>query len=208
MNRRIVEIIPTENYFSITWELGRRCNYNCMYCPTYLHDNVSKHKSLDELKAHWISLFEQTKVRGLKYKINFTGGEITGSRAFYPFVKWLTTHYRDHIGVIGVTTNGSANYAYYYKLYQLIDIMAFSLHSEHVNEQKFFDMIVELKHTVAPNKFIHVQIMDEYWNQDRIPMYQQILDQHNISYTVNKIDYNKGSRTFPIMKGKLNLASS
>ncbi len=206
MNQHIVEILPVEKYFSITWELGRRCNYDCMYCPTYLHDNFSKHKTLAELKKSWISLFEQTKVRNLKYKISFTGGEVTGSRAFYPFVEWLRSNYQEHIGLLIVTTNGSATYSYYQKLYQLVDNIAFSFHSEHANEQKFFDTVIGLKKIIGSNKFIHVSLMNEYWNVERIAHYKQLLDEHSISYNVNEIDYSKKNRSYPIMKGKLNLA--
>jgi len=28
---------------SITWFIGKRCNYDCSYCPSYTHDNFSPH---------------------------------------------------------------------------------------------------------------------------------------------------------------------
>ena len=37
------------NVFQVTWDLGRRCNYDCSYCPMHRHDNFSPHASLEEL---------------------------------------------------------------------------------------------------------------------------------------------------------------
>ena len=41
----------TGKVFQVTWDLGRRCNYDCSYCPTHRHDNFSSHATLDELKS-------------------------------------------------------------------------------------------------------------------------------------------------------------
>ena len=38
--------------FMVTWDLGRRCNYDCSYCPVTRHDNFSPHATLEELKAN------------------------------------------------------------------------------------------------------------------------------------------------------------
>jgi molybdenum cofactor biosynthesis enzyme MoaA len=178
-----------------------------MYCGPQWHDATSKHKSLAELKTNWIELHNQSRYLGLKYKISFTGGEVTGNRDFYPFVKWLRSEYKD-IGQILLTTNGSATYKYYAKLFEVVDNISFSVHSEHIDEQKFFDTVIKLKQTINSHKFIHVNIMDEHWNKDRIPAYQKLLSEHNISHNVNEIDYTQQTRTIPIMKGKLNLAIS
>lgn len=207
MDTRVIQVFPTEEYFSITWELGRRCNYDCMYCGPQWHDSTSKHKSLAELKANWIGIYEQSKYLGLKYKISFTGGEVTGNKDFYPFVNWLRDEYKD-VGQILLTTNGSATYKYYAKLFEVVDNISFSVHSEHIDEQKFFDTVIKLNQTIDCHKFIHVNIMDEYWNQERIPAYQNLLSEHNISHSVNEIDYTQQTRIIPIMKGKLNLAFS
>lgn len=206
MDPRVIQVFPTEEYFSITWELGRRCNYDCMYCGPQWHDSTSKHKSLEELKNNWIGIYEQSRYLKLKYKISFTGGEVTGNKNFYPFVQWLRKEYPTAIGQILLTTNGSATYKYYAKLFEVVDNISFSTHSEHIDEQAFFDMVVKLKQTIGSDKFIHVNIMNESWNQDRIPAYKQILMQHQISHNVNEIDYAHQTRTIPIMKGKLNLA--
>lgn len=207
-SQQVIKITPTDEVFSITWELGRRCNYDCMYCSPKWHDNTSRHKDLDTLKKNWIEIFQRTQARKLKYKISFTGGEVTGNRSFLPFVKWLRSEYADYLSQILLTTNGSATFKYYLKLFEVIDNISFSTHSEHIDEQKFFDTVIALSKAISKDKFLHVNIMDEFWNQDRIPQYQKLLTENNINYYVNQISYEFQTRTIPIMKGKLNLAIS
>lgn len=205
MTARIIRVTPTEQYFSINWQLAVRCNYDCMYCSPMWHDDHSQHHDLDTMKQAWSNIFEKTSKQNLRYKIAFTGGELTSNKHFLPFVTWLRKEYDQHIFKLLATTNGSANLKYYQKMFQALDNIAFSVHSEHINEEKFFDMIIQLKKSISPDKFLQVAIMDEYWNQDRIPLYINLLEHHDISYTVNKIDYSYQTRTVPIFKGKLNL---
>ena len=201
----ICRIEPTDRVFSLTWNIGTRCNYDCMYCPTSLHDNYSKHASLDLLKQRWQSIFSKTSHKNLPYKISFTGGEVTVNKSFLPLLQWMRENYQDNIAKILVTSNGSASLNYYTKLYSLVDNLSLSFHSEHANEQKFFDLAIKLHQNLLPGKHLHVNIMNEVWNQHRILTYQRILDQHNISNIVNNIDYSMKTRSFPIMKGESNL---
>ena len=203
---KIIQVAPTDKHFSITWRLGIRCNYDCMYCSPAWHDNVSPHHSLDTLMSSWQSIYEKTKHKNLPYKISFTGGELTTSKNFMPFLKWLRENYNDNIDKIVLSTNGSATLKYYSSMYELVDNISFSVHSEHFNEVEFFSMIVELSKIIEPSKFLHVNIMDEFWNQDRIPHYEKILTDNNISYSLNEINYSQKTRVIPIFKGKLNLA--
>ena len=205
---KIISIRPSDLVFSVNWNLSRRCNYDCMYCPTRLHDDHSPHLSLDQLQKYWIDIERKTSHQGLKYKISFSGGEPTGNRDFLPFLTWLKENYGPQIHKILLTTNGSANYRYYQKLFDLVDNISFSTHSEYIDEQKFFDMVIRLRQTITASKFIHVNIMDEFWNRDRIPYYQKLLTDHDISHIVNEIDYSWQIRNYPIIKGKRNLAIS
>lgn len=205
MPDNIVSIEPTDEYYSLTWKLTTRCNYDCMYCPTKWHDPLGTIHSLETLQSAWKSILSKTENLGLRYKISFSGGELTTNKNFLPFVKWLRSNYNDKIFSILLTTNGSASTTYYSKLLNNVDNISFSLHSEHVNEKKFFDTVVHLKNNMSDTKFLHVNIMDEHWNQERIPMYVNILNKHGISFSINKINYSLQTRSIPIFKGQLNL---
>jgi hypothetical protein len=176
-----------------------------MYCSPEWHDNTSGFRSLEELQEAWQNIFDKTRSSNLPYKISFTGGELTANKSFLPFVTWLKHNYSRHLFKLMVTTNGSASTQYYKKMFDSVDNITFSLHTEHADEQKFFNMILNLSKDLDKDKFLHVAIMNEYWNQDRIPMYTKVLDRNNISYTVNEIDYGYKTREQPIFLGKLNL---
>lgn len=206
MESKVVKLIPTEQTFSITWDITRRCNYDCMYCPPKWHDANSELKTLDQFKSDWANIYNKTYTRNLKYKISISGGEATINKDFIPFLEWVRHNYNDKINKIVLTTNGSASFSYYKKLYQLIDNISFSVHSEHIDEQRFFATVINLKKQLPKDKFVHVNIMNEFWNQDRIITYKKILEENNISYSVNEIKYDLQTRALPVIKGNLNLA--
>ena len=202
---KIISIKPTEEYFSLNWQIDIRCNYDCMYCSPEWHNNSSGFKIMEELQNVWLTVFDKTKNLNLPYKISFTGGELTANKNFLPFVTWLKNNYSEYLFKILVTTNGSASTDYYQKMFEAVDNISFSLHSEHIDEQKFFNKLIQLRKKLLPNKFMHIDIMNEFWNQTRIPHYIQLLESNNISYSVNEIDYKYQTRTIPIMRGDLNL---
>jgi MoaA/NifB/PqqE/SkfB family radical SAM enzyme len=209
MTYKIIKIEPVPKHFSVSWLLGSFCNYDCMYCPPEWHNPHSRPHDLATLKTVWTNIFNKTKHLNLKYKIGFTGGEPTANKSFLPLIKWLREEYDQHIDMILLVTNGSASTNYYTKLAGLIESISFSTHSEFMDEQKFFDKAKKLdKLMVRPKKSFHVNIMNESWNQDRIALYKIFLDDHNISYSVNEIDYSCQTRPIHFVKGVTNLGTA
>lgn len=202
----IVQVTPVPEYFSLTWMLGSRCNYDCMYCPAELHDSTSRPHDLETMQQAWRNIYNKTQHKNLPYKISFTGGEVTANKNFLPLVEWLKTTYTD-IAMILLSTNGSASQRYYEKLAKVVNSISFSTHSEYMDEQRFFDTVLAVdRMMIRPAKSVHVNIMNEHWNQDRIKLYQQWLTQHNISYSVNQINYATATRTYILDQGVKNLA--
>ena len=178
--------------------LGSFCNYDCMYCPPELHDDTSRPHDLETMQIVWRNIYDKTQHLGLKYKISFTGGEVTANKNFLPLVNWLRSTYAD-IAMIVITTNGSASANYYLKLARVVEAISFSTHSEFMIEEEFFDKAVKVNSImISPNKSFHVNIMDEYWNKEGIKRYKSILDSYQINYSTNKIDYSNQIRTYPI----------
>jgi molybdenum cofactor biosynthesis enzyme MoaA len=176
-----------------------------MYCPTDLHDNTSPHADLQKIQTAWHSFYSKTKHTGLPYKISFTGGEVTANKSFLPLIQYLRAG-DFNLGQLLVTTNGSASENYYLKLANLVDAISFSTHSEFFNENEFFSKVIAVNHVMLrPEKSVHVNIMDESWNRDRIQIYIDFLSINNISYSVNTIDYSQQTISVPILQGKLNL---
>ena len=202
---KIIRVEPTDPMLILTWMIGARCNYDCMYCPEELHDNTSSHPDLEKLKLAWLNLYTKTQQLNLPYKISFTGGEVTANKSFLPLIEYVKNG-NFNIGQLIVTTNGSASLRYYQRLCSLVDAVSFSTHSEFFDEADFFYKVEQLnKIMIRPEKSFHVNIMDEYWNQDRIPLYQSWLQERNISHSINSINYSRQTRTHVLSQGKQNL---
>ena len=205
---KIIEVNPLPNHFSITWFLGDLCNYDCMYCPSEVHNNTNTHNhDLATMKSVWRNIDQKAKKLGLKYKISFTGGEVTANKNFLPLLKWLRENYHD-IEFVGISTNGSASVNYLKTISKYVDSISFSTHSEFMDESKFFKKVLVIDRLmIRPEKSLHVNIMDEYWNQSRTPLYTKWLLDHNISFSITKIDYSKKISIHPMIKGNLNIES-
>lgn len=200
----IVKVVPTVETISLTWMIGARCNYDCMYCPPRLHDITSKHPDLEKLKSVWDLFYQKTCEQKLPYKIGFTGGEVTANKSFLPLIKYLQSGKFD-ISQVFVSTNGSASLRYYQELAPLVSGISFSTHSEFIKEKEFFNKVEAINQLmVRPEKSCHVNIMNEPWNQDRIKLYTKWLTEKNISHSVNDIDYTNQTRTYPILQGTYN----
>jgi len=203
---KIIRVEPTVETVSLTWNLGSRCNYDCMYCPADIHDMTSAHPDLDKLKNTWNIFYNKTKQLNLPYKISFTGGEVTANKSFLPLLEFLQVQ-KTQIYQIIVSTNGSASVNYYKKLSRLVSAIGFSIHSEFFNEKDFFEKVLIINQLmVLPEKSVHVNIMNEFWNENKIELYKNFLEAHQISYSINKIDYSLQTRDFPIMQGVYNFA--
>lgn len=203
-DKTIVRIDPVPRQFTVTWMLGSRCNYECMYCPAELHDKTSHHHDFATLQKTWHQIIDKTQHLYLQYKISFTGGEVTTNRNFLPLIEWIRS--QPYSTQIFVVSNGSASLGYYLRLASLVNGISISTHSEFMDEKKFFRTAKSLNNAMTrPEKSLHVNIMDEYWNRDRISLYQKFCVENSISYSITVIDYSQKVRVEPWKQGKANI---
>lgn len=113
---------PHQNSIKVEWNLGKRCNYDCSYCPDSIHDNSSPHTDIEILKA----TVDKLMTLGKPIRLSFTGGEPTVHPKFRELIK-----YCNHVGVswISVTTNGTLPYEFYASLD--VNQLVFSIHLEY-----------------------------------------------------------------------------
>ena len=89
----------------ITWDIGRRCNFDCTYCESTRHDTVSpptpKHNLEHTLKfiQDYTMLYNQPNAN-----IGFTGGEPTVNPEFWDLVEKIN---KETDFQVGMTTNGT-----------------------------------------------------------------------------------------------------
>jgi len=135
---------PHQDSIKIEWNLGKRCNYDCSYCPSSIHDNSSPHTDIAILKA----TVDKLKMLDKPIRLSFTGGEPT----VHPNFSELIEYCRDAgVSWISVTTNGTRTAAWYTK--QRVDHYVFSIHFEY-DYSKILDTIasvIEVKDKLMVN---------------------------------------------------------
>ena len=145
---------PHQNSIKIEWNLGKRCNYDCSYCPASIHDNTSAHTDIETLKL----CVDKLMTLGKPIRLSFTGGEPCVHPKFDELVK-----YCKHVGVswISVTTNGTRPYEFYASL--PVDQYVFSIHLEYDWKRVFntIESVVDLtKIKVIAQIMAHHDYMD------------------------------------------------
>ena len=185
----------TGGVFQVTWDTGRRCNYDCTYCPVHRHDNHSSHATLDELKANTDFLYEYIDLhleqRTSKIaNIGFTGGEPTVNPNFIPFSKYLrkeyNTRYKDKWECgFALTTNGAMGEKMGQAVMENFDHATVSYHSESniKLKEQVKSRILQFHYKGEQNDFtvsVNVMFHAEYF--DECKELCEFLDGHEVNY--------------------------
>ena len=184
---------PHQGTIKIEWNLGKRCNYDCSYCPASIHDSTSPHTDIEILKT----AVDKLVTLGKPVRLSFTGGEPCVHPKFAELVK-----YCKHVGVswISVTTNGTLPYEFYAALN--VDQIVFSIHLEFDWKRVFntVESVVDLT-----DKKVIAQIMAHH---DHIPAVLQLRSRcllAHIPNTVRRIRWTQGDHDlFDDMRYNLN----
>lgn len=136
--------------FSVSWILGRFCNYKCSYCWPYARSDELDHQPL-ELYTHAINeIKRQANQNGFnQFHWSFSGGEPTAYKNLLDLVKHLQSDAVPSYQSIHMTTNLSPsikwwrNWCANTELLQRRSLTA-SFHDEFAKEQEFGDKILML----------------------------------------------------------------
>ncbi len=126
--------------FQVTWDLGRRCSYDCSYCPSHRHDQHSPFASLDDLKknVHFIFKYISLYMKYRSYKsasINFTGGEPTIHPNFAELIEHTRVEFESQYAnkfkcTMAVTSNGAMNKKVAEAILKNLNHITISYHAE------------------------------------------------------------------------------
>ena len=184
---------PHQGSIKIEWNLGKRCNYDCSYCPASIHDNSSPHTDVEILKL----AVDKLVTLGKPIRLSFTGGEPCVHPKFQELVK-----YCKHVGVtwISVTTNGTLPYEFYAALEA--DQIVFSIHLEYDWKRVF--KTVEQMNLSAYTK-VMAQIMAHHDHMDAVVQLRAKCLLAHIPNTVRRIRWTQGDHDlFDDMRYNLN----
>lgn len=178
---KITSVWPHQNSIKIEWNLGKRCNYDCSYCPSNIHDSTSPHTDIEVLK----STINQITNLNKPIRLSFTGGEPCVHPKFDELVK-----YAKFKGVtwISVTTNGTRPYEFYANL--PVDQYVFSIHLEY-DWRRVFNTV----ESVADQTKIKViaQIMAHHDYMDAAMQLRSRCQLANIPNTIRRIRWTEGN---------------
>lgn len=178
----IIAVRPYHDSFVIHWLMGRRCNFDCSYCPEMYHDRQAQDPELPRLQEAWQRMVDGARGQGKsQISLSLLGGELTIIPAFMPFMRWLHEHYADMMAELGLVTNGTASAKIYQELARYCTWLTFSTHSEFMSEQRFFRNVIAARDANA-DCLVTVNIMDEPWHRSRNLEYERFLDRHGIKH--------------------------
>ncbi len=158
--------------FSVSWILGRFCNYNCSYCWPYARSDKVDHQPFEVYTRTVDEIKRQARANGFtEFHWSFSGGEPTAYKNLLELIKYLDDGgpYQS----LHMTTNLSPGSKWWNKWCENTSIMqrrsiTASYHSEHANEQEFSDKCLQLMHNgvyVTINQVMVPEQFDEYYNR-------------------------------------------
>lgn len=173
---------PHQNSVKVEWNLGKRCNYNCSYCPPSIHDFTSPHTDLSILEHAVDKLCEINK----PVRISLTGGEPTA----HPHIEGLLEYFKfKGISWVNLTTNGSRPSRWYLQNEFFFNHLIFSLHFEE-NWQRVVKNINEYYDETDRDFFVNVMAHHNYMKEVRDVV--KSFDEKGIKYTIRRIRWTEG----------------
>lgn len=177
------DIVPT--VLQVLWNLGKRCNYDCSYCSSHVHDAVSPFIDLDACVKLVNNTDKQVQALGKKIKWSFTGGEPFIDPGFMPLIKHIKSLPSTHSQT--VTTNGSIGLSTLMEASQYLTNITVSLHLERPESE--VNAIVEkiIRLSQETDVYISVNLMFLPGKMDLVKNTIEKFQPHAVKYILRKI---------------------
>ena len=149
-----MERTHASNQKQVYWEISRRCNYDCSYCWSRIHNNTDPHRNLEDLMKA-THLLEEKFIKGESVNFIISGGEPTANPAFLDWLRYLNS-FEHHISL---HSNGSRKPEYYTELIQYGDLNL-SVHFEFYNRDKFIKVVEAIANAkgTATSRLGHLEV--------------------------------------------------
>lgn len=180
--RKITSAWPHQDQIKVEWNLGKRCNYDCSYCPVEIHDNYSQHTAIDILEK----TVDQLSDLGKPIRLSFTGGEPTVHPDFEDLLEYCK---RKGIFWINLTTNGTRPSRWYLNHEMFFNHIVFSLHFEY-DWQRVVKTINEFYDGTERDFFVNV--MAHHDHMDSVRKVVKQFKEVGIKYAVRRIRWTEG----------------
>jgi MoaA/NifB/PqqE/SkfB family radical SAM enzyme len=162
-----------DNVFSVSWILGRFCNYDCSYCWPYAKSKTVDHRPLLEYIRTMDEIKSQARAHGFdKFHFSFSGGEPTAYKGLTDLIKAYQEPVSNYLS-LHMTTNASPGFNWWNKWLTATEKLdrksiTASYHAEFSNEKEFagklnflqeHGVLVTINQVMVPDRF------DEYYGR-------------------------------------------
>ena len=161
--------------FSVSWIIGRFCNYKCSYCWPYANTDKPDHYDLETYKNTIDQIKHQARANGFdKFHFSFSGGEPTA----YKDLLQLIDHYEDFESPylsIHMTSNCSPAKSWWDRWLDATHVMdrrtiTASFHAEFADEKEFSNKLLYLQDKgvgITINQVMVPQHWEEYYERSQ-----------------------------------------
>ena len=154
--------------FSVSWILGRFCNYNCSYCWPYARSDKVDHYDLDLYKKTIDEIKKQARQNGFTdFHFSFSGGEPTAYKDFLNLIDYYANDNAPTYQSFHMTSNCSPGLRWWKRLVSKLSLLdrasvTASFHAEFADEKEFSEKLlflienkvyVTINQVMVPDKF-------------------------------------------------------
>ena len=159
------------NLFSVSWIIGRFCNYKCSYCWPYANTDKPDYLEFDTYTNAIDTIKSQARANGFdKFHFSFSGGEPTAYKKFLDLVKYYEDYESEYLS-IHMTSNCSPAKTWWKRWLDATHVMdrrsiTASFHAEFANEKEFGDKLLYLQDEgvlVTINQVMVPEHWEEYY---------------------------------------------
>lgn len=160
--------------FSVSWILGRFCNYNCSYCWPYARSDKVDHYDLELYKKTIDEIKRQARGNGFTdFHFSFSGGEPTAYKDFLNLIDYYSSDNEPKYQSFHMTSNCSPGLKWWKRLVSKLSLLdrasvTASFHSEFANEDEFSEkllFLIENNIYVTINQVMVPERFNEYYDR-------------------------------------------
>jgi len=180
---KITSAWPHQDQLKVEWNIGKRCNLDCGYCPASIHDNYSPHTPIDILERTVDKLCEI----GKPLRISLTGGEPAVHPDFEDFLEYLK---RKNVFWVNLTTNGTRTARWYLENEMFFNHLVFSLHFDNNGWSRVLQTINQFYDNTERDFFVNVMAHHEH--MDVVRRVVKGFKEKGIKFAIRRIRWTEG----------------
>ena len=173
-----------QNSIHVEWNIGKRCNLDCAYCPAEIHDNFSPHTDLDVM----VNTIYQLEKINKPIRLSLTGGEPT----VHPKIEKIIECANARLQWLSVTTNALRPAEWYSR--QPVDQWVFSLHFDNGHFYRAVENVVrysQLLDMESKDTKFQVNLMCHHEYMEEVREAAKLLEGHHVPYVCRRIRWTK-----------------